>query len=478
VTTSEGTVLETLLGLVIVAVLIGVNAVLVAGEFSLMAADRARIAALSREGSRPAQLVDQVVSRLSYYLSGAQLGITISSLLLGYLVGPLVASAIEPVLDAVLGASITATIVYPLALILAVALQMLAGELVPKTIAIARPVPTAMATAPALRFLGVVVGPVIGTLNSWANLVVRALGIEPTDELASVRSLEEIELLIDASIDAGSVASDEVAVLHNALKFSDKDATDLLVPRADVVTLSHDESVDALIALASSTGHSRFPVIGEDLDEVVGVVHVKRAVAVRATQRASLPVSSLMDPPFFVVPSLSLDELLGELQRGTHLAIVLDEYGGNEGIVTLEDLLEQLVGEIDDEYDEESAPAVAHVDGSWEVEGAIHRDEVAELTGLELEGPDFETLAGYLLIRLGRLAQGSEVVEVGQWRLQVTGVERHRITSVKVTRIHSHPKGEPAIVAAAGSSGTARHSRELPQSPEGASVARAERSGR
>ena len=408
----------------------------VAVEFALVAIDRDRVDVDATAGSRRAKATSTALRRLSFNLSGAQLGITVTSLIVGFIAEPTIASALEPLAERVVGqdrASGTAIVV---ALVLATVATMVVGELVPKTIAIARPRPTAYALAAPMLVVTTVLGPLIRLLNGSANWTVRRFGIEPQEELTSVRSLEELELLIRSSGAEGTLEPEALTLLTRSIRFGEKDAADALVPRRSVTTLSIDDVVSTLAARAVATGHSRFPLVGADLDDVHGVVHVKDVYRVPYEDRATHPLRELMVPAFVVPETRDLADLLADLRRvGSHLAIVVDEHGGTAGIITLEDVLEEIVGEIDDEYDRPT-PTLTRVQraAEWRLDGTLHRDEVFDACGFSVPEGDFETLAGFVLASLGRIPAEGEEFEHDGWHLEVAEVDTHRVAAVRLWR--------------------------------------------
>jgi len=423
-------------GLVATVLLLLANGFFVAVEFALVAIDRDRVDVDAAAGSRRAKATSTALRRLSFNLSGAQLGITVTSLIVGFIAEPTIASALEPLAERVVGqdnASGTAIVV---ALVLATVATMVVGELVPKTIAIARPRPTAYALAAPMLVVTTILGPLIQLLNGSANWTVRRFGIEPQEELTSVRSLEELELLIRSSGAEGTLEPEALTLLTRSIRFGEKDAADALVPRRSVTTLSIDDVVSTLAARAVATGHSRFPVVGADLDDVHGVVHVKDVYRVPYDDRATHPLRKLMVPAFVVPETRDLADLLADLRRvGSHLAIVVDEHGGTAGIITLEDVLEEIVGEIDDEYDRPT-PTLTRVQraGEWRLDGTLHRDEVFDSCGFSVPEGDYETLAGFVLASLGRIPAEGEEFEHDGWQLEVAEVDTHRVAAVRLRR--------------------------------------------
>jgi len=416
--------IDVALGLLAVSLLIAANGVFVAAEFALVAVDRSGIDRRAEAGDRRARLVRSLLRRLSFHLSGAQLGITVTSLVIGFIARPTVAELMHPPL----GAGVALLV----ALLAVTAVQMVVGELIPKGVAIAHPDTTSRGLAPFLRWYGALFGPVIRVLNGAANWTVRRLGLEPAEELSQVRSLPELELVIAASAEEGTLAGSASTLLTRSIRFGRKTAADALIPRVSVHAVSCEATAAELVSLAASTGHSRFPVYGADLDDIRGVVLVKRVHRVPPEQRDQVTVAELMDDVLAVPETRELEDLLFDMQeRRQHLVVVVDEYGGTAGIVTLEDLVEEIVGEIDDEYDTRTplltAPGPA---GTWVLPGTLHPDEVTDICGFELpEGP-YETLAGFVLDRLGRIPEVGDGFTHGEWTIEVARMDRRRIAEV------------------------------------------------
>lgn len=396
-------------------------------EFALVAVDRDRVEALAAEGDRRAQLTAIELRRLSFHLSAAQLGITVTSLVLGFIAEPTVADLLDPVVR-------NHAVAVVVALLLVTVATMVLGELIPKGIAIAVPLPTVLRVVRALRLYGTVFGPLIRFLNGAADWAVRRVGIEPREELRSVRTMEELELLIRSSGEQGTLEPEAFALLTRTIRFANKTAADALVPRVDMKVLPRDATVADLVQISVDTGFSRVLVIGDDLDDIIGVVHVKDALGVPPGERTSSPVLDLVTDAEVVPEGLDLETLLTHLRdRGQHLAIVADEHGGVAGMVTLEDLLEEIVGEIEDEHDQPSLTPVAHLPaGMHELEGTTHLDDVHEATGLRLPDGPYETLAGFILDRLGHLPEPGEHVTHDGWHLEVLEMDRRRIGAVRL----------------------------------------------
>ena len=419
-----------------VVLLILANAFFVAGEFAIVAVDRSLVERRAQEGDRAAQRILASLRNLSFELSGAQLGITVTSLVLGAIAEPTVASVLEPLIQAIpfVPAQSSLAVSLVLALVLATATQMVFGELVPKNFAIARPYRSAVWFAIPMQVVNRILRWLILFLNNSANWTVRRLGIEPREELAGVRSMEELELMIRSSGEEGRLDDQELELLTRAITFTEKVAADAMVPRVSVVGLSRHDSIAELRRTSAATGHSRFPVFDEDLDDIIGIVHVKDSIAVAEPRISVTPVAEIAQPALQVPESSSLEYLLSELQTaGRGMAVVVDEYGGTAGIVTIEDLLEEIFGEIEDEYDPETRTE-ADKEELEVLSGLLHRHEVEELVGFEWAEGRYETLGGFLVSRLGRFPQVGEVIRVGDSSFEVLSMDGHRVDQVRVTR--------------------------------------------
>jgi CBS domain containing-hemolysin-like protein len=417
----------------------------VAAEFSLVTVDRAEIDRQATAGDRIARTVRDALRGLSFQLSGAQLGITIAALLTGYLAEPALANLLRPFVHPIAGGATTG-VTHVLALVIATLFSMLFGELVPKNAALARPLPIVRATAGPLRTFSRVFAWMIKALNGTANWIVRRLGVEPQEELASARSPQELGLLAAMSAQAGALPPETAVLLRRTIRFGDKRAAEAMTPRVDVEALRADATVADMLAAARETGHSRFPVYEQTLDTVTGVVTVKDALGVPPERRATTRVAAVAREPIYVPESLDLDGVLHALRDGSaDMAIVVDEYGGTDGVVTVEDLVEELVGEIADEHDVAPAEEATTYDlilpdanggagHEWLVDGVLREDEMAERTGFRLpEGP-YETLAGFLMARLGHIPVAGESFTEDGWEFTVVEVERRRVEQVRVAR--------------------------------------------
>jgi CBS domain containing-hemolysin-like protein len=426
--------IDTALGLLAVCLLIAANAVFVAVEFGLVAVDRGRIDQLVHAGDRRAKVARHLLAHLPFSLGGAQLGISLVSLIIGFLAAPIIGRLIEPLLSPLGDTASSAGSLF-LGLVIATVVQMVLGELIPKGLAIANAEPTVLRLAGPLRIFATIFKPAIIFLNGAANVIVRALGMEPKEELSHVRTLPELARVFQASAESGTLAGSASRLLDRSVRFGEKTAADVLVPRVEIRAISRDATVADLVALATETGHSRLPVYGADLDDIRGVVHVKSVHELPVADRATTPVETLMVDILAVPETRELEDVLFDMRRQrSHLVVVVDEYGGTAGILTLEDVLEEIVGEIDDEYDPLTPRlAIEESPGHHLLTGALHPDEVEEAIGFEVPEGEYETLAGFVLDQLGHIPEPGEEFTYHTWRFEVVEVDRRRIATVRVT---------------------------------------------
>ncbi len=422
------------IGIVAGVLLVLANAFFVAAEFALVAVDRTRLEIQADEGSRRATVALALLSRLSFNLSGAQLGITITSLALGLLAEPVFAVALEPLLEGVVGEAAALAVSVVVALALTTVIQMVVGELIPKSVAVARPLEVTLGLASGFRLYAVVFRPVIAVCNTTANAILRAVGVEPTEELSTVRSREELHRLVRTSREGGTLRSQTAQLLDRTFRFGDKTAADALTPRVALETLCVSDTVGDLLDASAQTGLSRFPLHDGDLDSIQGVVHVKDVLSVPRSERRTRPITELAKPVPMVPESKLLDDLLDELSlQGAHLAVVLDEFGGTAGIVTVEDLVEEIVGDIADEHDlDVGTPTVRHWRGAHLLSGRLHPDEVDEACGFEVPDGDYETLAGFALDRLGRIPTTGDSFTHEGWSFEVARMDGKRIATLRL----------------------------------------------
>lgn len=427
-------VVLTVLGLLGFLALTAGTAVFVAAEFSLTSLERTTVDQHARDGDRRAKQVQHAHRTLSFQLSGAQLGITITTLVTGYIAEPVLAGLLRPMFTG-LGASTSWSdgVSLALALLIATSLSMVFGELVPKNLAIAQPLRIARATAGTQATFSRVFKIVIDGLNGTANWVVRRLGVEPADELRSARSTQELGSLVRTSARQGGLAPATATLLDRSLRFGERFADELMTPRVRIDTLDADDTVDDLLAAARRTGHSRFPVVNGDLDDPLGVVHVKQAFAIEDARRHDTTLERIVRRVPTVPSTLDGDALMDRLRGdGMQVALVVDEYGGTAGMVTMEDLIEEILGDVRDEHDPLDSD-VLPTDGGWVLSGLLRTDEVAEVTGFTAPDGDYETIGGYVLSELGRIPDAGDEVEIDGWRLEVREMDGMRVALVALS---------------------------------------------
>jgi CBS domain containing-hemolysin-like protein len=405
----------------------------VASEFSLISTDRAQLMADRDSGEKGLDLPIRAVAKTSTHLSSAQLGITLTTLLTGFVAEPALTRMLSPWLTGFdLSPESKRVLAVVLAMTIATVFSFLIGELVPKNMALSAP----------KRVLKIVVGFQLGftwvfrllvrIMNDNGNWLVRRFGIEPREELSSARTADELVSMVRRSATLGSLEQDTAKLLEKTLAMSALLASDIMTPRPKMYSLERESSARDLIELASTTGHSRFPVTGEDADDIVGVVHLKRGIGVPVERRDQVPVSALMVEPVRVPETMALDRLILQLRgRGLQFGIVIDEYGGTAGIVTLEDAVEELVGELSDEHDRHRSDLLQYADGSLAFSGLTRPAELEEF-GLSIaEDEDYDTVSGFLMSELGRIPKTGDQVEISGGRLVVLKMEARRVDRIK-----------------------------------------------
>jgi CBS domain containing-hemolysin-like protein len=421
-------------------------ALFVAAEFSLTTVERAELERAAEAGERGAEGALKAVRRLTLQLSGAQLGITVTSLLIGMLAEPSLAALLRGPLEAAGLGGAAPSVATVLGVVVSTVVLMVVGELVPKNWAISRPLAVAKVVAGPQRGFTAAFGPFIHHLNNTANRFVRRFGLEPAEELASARSPEELVALARHSAAQGALEPDSAELFVRTLHLSELTAENVMTPRVDVKALeAHATAADAA-NLTHATGLSRFPVYRDSLDEVIGTVHIRDILALEPDERLVTPVTELATAPLLVPASLTADRLLERLRTARTMAVVIDEYGGTAGLATMEDIVEEVVGEVRDEHDPvevpDLLPAPATQDGRavWEADGGVRLDELAG-TGLTApEGP-YETVAGLIATHLGRIPAKGDVLELDGWQLDVLDVDHHRADRVRIT---APPAARPA----------------------------------
>ena len=405
----------------------------VASEFALVNLDRADLEARRAAGESRLSLTINALRITSTHLSSAQLGITLTTLLTGYTMEPALSNLLSPVLAAWgIPEEASRPISTVVAMVVATVFSMIIGELVPKNFALAVPRQTAKLVMGFQTVFTTVFRPAIVLLNGSANGVLRSMGIEPKEELSGARTAEELSSLVRRSASAGVLEEDTASLLDRTLTFSRLTTADVMTPRPSVHAVASDDSVEDVIQLARRTGHSRFPVYAESMDDITGIVHLKQAVSVPRERRADVPAAAIAEEPLRVPEAVHLDGLMSELRsRGYQMAIVVDEYGGTAGVVTLEDLVEEIVGEVLDEHDRSRA-GVVRAAGSIIFPGDLRPDEVLDRTGIRVpEGDVYDTVGGFIMATLERIPAVGDEIQTEDGTIAVQRMDGRRVDRVK-----------------------------------------------
>lgn len=413
------------------------TALFVAAEFSYVALDSASVERRAAAGDARAQQVSAAIRTLSTQLSGAQVGITLTTILLGYTTQVALADLFTRLFhSAGLALALSTTLAVVVAIVIVNTFSMLFGELVPKNVALAEPLKTAGWVTPLQTTFTKIFAPIIRVLNGTANSILRRIGIEPMEELSSARSASELAALVRHSAEEGTLDTSTATLLTKSIAMTELLAIDVMTDRGRMHYLRESSSAADVVALARQTGHSRFPIVGDDSDDIVAFVSLRRAIGVPYERRADVSVlsASLISEAPKVPETLPLAPLLVQLrQEGLQIAVVVDEYGGTSGIVTLEDVVEEIVGEVADEHDMRRHGIRHTRDGAWKVPGTLRPDELLERTTIRVpeDGP-FETLGGLIMFQLGRMPSLGDRVTVDGVELEVSLLDGRRIDQITV----------------------------------------------
>lgn len=417
--------------------LVGINGIFVAAEFSMVKVRKTRLTELAENGSRSAQTALEVTSKLDAYLSACQLGITLASLGLGWLGESAISRLIEPLFVGIAGWNTiyTETISITIAFLIITFLHIVLGELVPKSLAIQKAESTALATAGFLKGFYRVFYPLIGMLNNLANLVLRIWGIQPANEADLAHSEEELRMLVDASQKHGYLDKMEGKLLDNVFEFSDRIASEVMIPRQDMVCIFIQDSFDDILNIVKKHGHTRYLLCDDDKDHVLGLVHMRDIFRLQEQQSDTKDITQIKREILVVPEGMPISHLVQNLRsQRTHMAIVVDEFGGSAGLVTIEDMLEELVGEIYDEFEIEQPDIQKLSEAEYALNGRVLMEEVSELLDIQLEDETVSTIGGYVFSRLGRKPSIGDEVSFDGFLFEVMEVIGFRITKVKVMR--------------------------------------------
>jgi CBS domain containing-hemolysin-like protein len=420
--------LETGGGLLAVLVLVLLNGFFVAAEFALVTVRRTRVEQMVAERRPGAGNISDATVHLDSYIAACQLGITMASLALGWVGEPALAGLIEPAIGEVLGHAAAVAVAFTII----TALHVVAGELAPKGVALQYPEQTALVVSAPLRAFRVVFRPVIWLLNESGWLAARLMGVSRDVESHSHIGAEELRLVVQASAQAGAIETEEQFLLERVLRFGELTVASVMVPRTELVALPVDTSIEEATALVAEHHHSRYPVYRKDIDNIIGVIHVRDLLLAEPAST----LEPLLREALVVPSSIGVDRLLGEMrQRRTHFAIAVDEFGGTDGIVTIEDVLESIVGELQDEFEEPERPPQRGPGGRMRIDGLDNVDVLPGLLGFEAEPGPYNTVAGFVLDRIGRIPEVGDEIEVPGYRLRVVEMDDLRIATVEAEPI-------------------------------------------
>ena len=409
--------------------------VFVASEFSMINLERNDLEARASRGEKNLGPSIRALRKTSTHLSGAQLGITLTTMLTGFLAEPALTHLLAPVLaKAGVSESVVEGVALAVGMFIATLFSTLIGELVPKKLALTLPLETNKFVVRIQLAFTWVTGWMLVLLNTVGNAIVRLFGIEPKEELSSSRTADELSSLVRRSAMMGALDAQTATLLTKTLALSQLTAADVMTPRPRMFTVNRDETVEDLVALTNKTGHSRFPVIDGDSDSVLGIAHVKQAASVPREKRSEVPVGAILVEAMRVPETMGLEALMVELRaKGLQLAIVVDEYGGTAGLVTLEDLVEELVGELADEHDRAKAGIIRGINESVIFPGMTRPDELAEMAIKVPDDGAYETVGGFLMSELGRIPLRGDEVRIENGVLKVERMDGRRVDRVRFT---------------------------------------------
>lgn len=441
--------LFTLLALLAFIILTAGTAMFVAAEFSLTALERSTVDANARTGGRRDKLVQRAHRTLSFQLSGAQVGISLTTLITGYLAEPLLAHLFAPLFTAMsLPKNVADGLGLALALFIATSVSMVFGELVAQYLAVARPLETARVVAGPQVLFSAAFTPLIKLTNGTANWILRRFGIEPAEELRSARSPQELGSLVRNSARQGALDPVTAALVDRSLQFGFRTAEELMTPRTEIEVLQADDTVADLVAKAMETGYSRFPIVRGDLDETIGLVHVKEVFEITSPDHSRTTLVDLARQVPVVPSTLDGDDVMGQVRASPlQTVLVVDEYGGTAGMLTMEDLIEEIVGDVRDEHDDTSPDVVPMGPDTWRVSGLLRIDEVANLIGFRAPEGEYDTIGGLVLQELGHIPKPGETVELTafdpdgpledpvRWRATVVRMDGRRIDLLELSRV-------------------------------------------
>ncbi|WP_462408880.1 hemolysin family protein [Neobacillus sp. Marseille-QA0830] len=426
------------INVLIIALLVAFTAFFVASEFAIVRVRTTRIDQLVSEGNKKAESAKKVISNIDGYLSATQIGITVTSLILGWRGEPTVRAILVPIFEMIpLPASIEHFISFFLAFAIITFFNVVIGELAPKTFAIQKSEEIIMLVANPLIWFYRILYPFIWILNHSSRFITGLFGIPPASEQDIVMSEEELRMILSQSYESGEINQSEYSYMNNIFEFDDRIAKEIMVPRTEVITLSKDATLEEIIETVKEEGYTRYPVIDGDKDNILGIVNIKEVLTDCIQQKCGgdQPLKQYINPVIHVIETIPIQELLVKLQKSrSHLAILSDEYGGTAGIVTVEDILEEIVGEIRDEFDVDEMPLIQKTgDSHYILDGKVLISEVNDLLGTNLEEEDIDTIGGWFLTQKFDVQKG-DTIEKDGFEFQIKEIEGHHILYIEVRK--------------------------------------------
>ena len=443
----ESTLTLDLIGLVVVLFLVLLNGFFVAAEFSLVSVRKTRIAELVAQGNANAKTVQKALENPDRVIAATQLGITLASLSLGWIGEPAISHLIEPIIELFpldLRPGLSNSLSAGLAFAVITFLHVVVGELAPKSIALQNPDKTSLVVARPTLWSERLFKPFIWALNGTGNALLRLVGMEPASGHQLVHSVEELKMLVTESAEGGAVARQESELLHAIFDFGDLLVRQVMIPRTEIIAVEADMPLAEIMPLITESTYTKFPVYDDNLDNILGIFHVKdllRTMQEADWQKSS--VRSLVREAMYVPETLPISTLLRRFRDDhQHIAIILDEFGGTGGLVTLEDLLEEIVGEVSDPFDKFTPEIVTLADGSILIDGLALIEDVNKSLDLDLNDPAYDTIAGYTLGKMGRIPKVNDSVEFDKVLIQVEAMDGMRIDRLKLTRLEDKISAE------------------------------------
>ncbi|MDF2039106.1 hemolysin family protein [Bacillus sp. CMF12] len=437
-----------ILNLVFIAILIALTAFFVTSEFAIVKIRSSRIDQLIEEGNKNAIAAKKVISNLDEYLSACQLGITITALGLGWLGEPTIEHLLRPVINSFgLPSSISHIISFSIAFAFITFLHVVVGELAPKTLAIQKAEAVTLLTTRPLIWFYRVMYPIIWALNGSARLLTSMFGLKPASEHDLAHSEEELRIILSESYESGEINQSEFKYVNKIFEFDNRIAKEIMVPRTEIVSLSKDDTLEDFLQIVQEEKFTRYPIIDGDKDHIIGMVNIKEVMTdlIMNRELSSSTLESYIRPIIRVIDSIPIHELLLKMQKERiHMAILMDEYGGTSGLVTVEDIIEEIVGEIRDEFDMDEVPMVRKTEeGQYIIDSKVLVSEVNDLLGTGINDEDVDTIGGWILTENYEAKQG-DMIEHENYRFKILDMEEHHIKYIEVTAVPETEEPAPA----------------------------------